>query len=69
MIKKCALAIISFYHNYLSHMKLQCCRFYPSCSEYTKDAIEKYGVLSGGLRGLKRLARCHPLSRGGYDPA
>ena len=69
MIKKCALVIIAFYHNYLSHMKLRCCRFYPSCSEYTKEAIEKYGVLKGSAKGLGRVLRCHPLSRGGYDPA
>jgi uncharacterized protein len=69
MIKKCALWMILFYRNYLSHIKLQCCRFYPSCSEYTKDAIEKYGALKGSAKGLGRVLRCHPFSRGGYDPA
>ena len=44
------------------------CRFDPTCSEYTKEAIEKYGVLKGTLLGLKRLARCHPLTVPGFDP-
>lgn len=44
------------------------CRYYPSCSEYTKQAIHKYGASRGFLLGLKRLGKCHPFSRGGYDP-
>ncbi|MDQ3942008.1 MAG: membrane protein insertion efficiency factor YidD [Actinomycetota bacterium] len=44
------------------------CRFTPSCSEYTLEAIRKYGVLKGGIKGAWRLLRCHPLSSGGYDP-
>ena len=44
------------------------CRFYPSCSEYTKQAIKQYGLGKGAWTGLKRLGRCHPLARGGYDP-
>lgn len=69
MIKKTAIFILTFYRNYLSRMKLQCCRFYPSCSEYTHDAIEKYGVAKGMVKGMIRILRCHPFSRGGYDPA
>jgi len=44
------------------------CKFRPTCSQYTYQAIEKYGIIKGGLLGTKRLFRCHPFSRGGYDP-
>ncbi len=45
-----------------------CCKFKPTCSEYTYQAIEKYGVIKGGLKGLGRILRCNPFSRGGDDP-
>lgn len=44
------------------------CRFYPTCSEYIYRAVEKYGTLKGGSKGLKRLLKCHPFNPGGYDP-
>ncbi|NQU77491.1 membrane protein insertion efficiency factor YidD [Candidatus Falkowbacteria bacterium] len=44
------------------------CKFHPTCSEYTYQAIEKYGLIKGGLKGLKRIIRCHPFSKGGFDP-
>jgi len=44
------------------------CRFTPSCSEYAYQAISKYGIMRGGILGLKRIIRCHPWSKGGYDP-
>lgn len=44
------------------------CKFYPTCSEYTKQAIEKYGLLKGTLLGIKRILKCNPFSKGGYDP-
>jgi len=45
-----------------------CCRFYPSCSNYAIEAIKKHGAGRGAFLALKRIARCSPLSRGGYDP-
>ena len=44
------------------------CKYYPTCSEYTKQAIEKYGILKGCLLGIWRIIRCNPFSKGGYDP-
>lgn len=44
------------------------CRFYPSCSVYMKEAVEKYGILRGMFMGFKRLMRCHPFAKGGFDP-
>lgn len=46
----------------------QKCRFYPTCSQYTHQAIESYGVLKGVFLGIKRLVKCHPWHEGGYDP-
>ena len=44
------------------------CKYEPTCSEYTKQAIEKYGAIKGTLLGIKRILRCNPFSKGGYDP-
>lgn len=44
------------------------CKYYPTCSEYTKQAIEKYGTIYGILLGIKRILKCNPWSKGGYDP-
>ena len=67
MLKKLALFLIKIYQS-ISRYTPRVCRFEPTCSEYTKQAIEKYGVLKGGWLGLKRICRCHPLNEGGYDP-
>lgn len=49
-------------------MKRPCCKFYPTCSQYALEAIQKYGVLKGGIMSIKRILRCNPFNKGGYDP-
>lgn len=77
MFKKLALATIRFYQKYLSFnnwwsralfLTDKACRFTPSCSEYTYQAIDKYGILKGAFLGFRRIIKCHPLSKGGFDP-
>jgi len=67
-VKSIVLALIRFYKRFLSPVLPSACRFEPTCSVYTYQAIEKYGVIKGGWLGIKRIARCHPLNPGGYDP-
>jgi uncharacterized protein len=67
-MKRVFLALIRFYQKWISRFLLSSCRFYPSCSEYTFQAIEKYGVLKGGWMGVCRIGRCHPFHPGGFDP-
>lgn len=67
MIKKFILFLIKIYQK-ISSLFPPVCRFYPTCSEYMKQAINKHGLINGGLLGIKRILRCHPLSEGGYDP-
>jgi len=66
-MKEFILKTISFYQKHSQYTKKNCV-FFPTCSEYTKEAIEKYGVLKGALKGLKRISRCHPWQKNNYDP-
>ena len=54
--------------NHKSPLKPPCCRYIPTCSEYALIAVEKYGVVHGGWMAIKRILRCHPFHKGGYDP-
>lgn len=67
-MKEFLVFFIKIYRKYLSPLKKPCCRFYPTCSQYALDALEKYGVLKGGFMAIKRILRCNPLNEGGYDP-
>jgi len=67
-MKYILIYIIKFYRLYLTPYKLPTCKYYPSCSEYAIEAIEKEGVAKGVLMTLWRLLKCNPFSKGGYDP-
>lgn len=68
MIKRLCIKMIEFYQKKISLSLGHRCKYYPTCSEYTKQAIEKYGVVRGILKGFFRILRCNPFSKGGYDP-
>ena len=65
---KLLLLLIRSYRCAISPLLGQNCRFFPSCSDYAAQAIEKYGAYKGTCLGLKRICRCHPWNPGGFDP-
>ncbi|NPU83581.1 MAG: membrane protein insertion efficiency factor YidD [Syntrophaceae bacterium] len=67
-LAKAFVLAIRFYQTAISPFLAPSCRFHPSCSEYARTAIERYGPFRGTWLGLKRLARCHPFHPGGFDP-
>ena len=68
-MKRILIGMIKFYRKYLSGLKrYSTCKYYPTCSQYGLEAIEKYGALKGGLLAAWRILRCNPFSKGGYDP-
>lgn len=68
-MKKILIGLIHFYQKYLSGLKgAPTCKYFPTCSEYGIQAIEKYGAIKGGLLAIWRILRCNPFSKGGYDP-
>lgn len=68
LLKRSVILLIRFYQLVISPYLRANCRFYPTCSAYAIQAIEKYGVFKGGLMAAKRILRCHPFNKGGYDP-
>lgn len=67
-MKKIILYLIKMYRTKISPMYLPRCKYIPTCSQYAVEAIEKYGVIKGGLMSIWRILRCNPFSKGGFDP-
>lgn len=67
-MKVMLLILIRFYRGFLSPLKPPSCRYIPTCSEYAMIAVEKYGAAKGSFLAIKRILRCHPFHKGGYDP-
>ncbi|MDD2401896.1 MAG: membrane protein insertion efficiency factor YidD [Clostridia bacterium] len=68
ILNKIFIVIIRFYQKYISPLKGATCRFYPTCSQYAIEAIEKYGLFKGMILSIKRILKCNPYHPGGYDP-
>ncbi|MDI6715628.1 MAG: membrane protein insertion efficiency factor YidD [Actinomycetota bacterium] len=67
-MKTIAIWLIKVYKKFISPLLPPSCRYYPSCSSYAMQAIEKHGFVRGGYMATGRILRCHPFSPGGYDP-
>jgi putative membrane protein insertion efficiency factor len=68
LFKNILVFIIVLYQKYISPLKKPSCRFYPTCSQYAVNAIERYGGFKGSFMAIKRIIKCHPFHPGGYDP-
>ena len=66
-MKRIGIGLIRLYRIVFAWLPSSC-RFYPTCSQYSEQAIQKYGLFRGGWMGARRIARCHPWNPGGYDP-
>ncbi|MDO4563458.1 MAG: membrane protein insertion efficiency factor YidD [Clostridia bacterium] len=67
-MKRFLIFVVKFYRKKISPCKRPSCRFIPTCSEYAIEAIEKYGALKGSYLAVRRILRCHPWGKSGYDP-
>ena len=67
-LSKLLIYLVRFYQKFISPLKGPTCRFYPTCSQYSIEAIRKYGALKGIYLTIRRLLKCHPFVPGGYDP-
>ena len=69
MIKRVLIALVKFYRKYISPLRPPCCRYYPTCSQYALEAVERYGPWKGGWLAFKRLMRCNPFNKSNpFDP-
>ncbi len=69
IINSILISGIKFYRKFLSPLKRNgCCRYIPTCSQYALEALKKYGPIKGSFLSIKRILRCNPFSKGGYDP-
>ena len=68
VMKRLLLLLVQLYRSYISPLTPPHCRYYPTCSAYAMEAIERYGAWRGGWMALRRILRCHPFHAGGYDP-
>lgn len=67
-MKYIALGLLRLYKFVLSPLLPAACRYQPTCSEYAREAVERYGAIRGTVMAVRRLSRCHPFREGGYDP-
>ncbi len=67
-MRRVLVSLLKFYKAAISPLLPPSCRFVPTCSEYAREAIERYGALRGTWMGIRRISRCHPFHPGGYDP-
>ena len=67
-MKKIFIGLIRGYQRFISPLFPPSCRYYPTCSNYSVQAIQKHGAIKGSIMGISRILRCHPFVKGGYDP-
>lgn len=67
-MKRILISLVRFYRVAISPYRPSCCRYYPTCSQYALEALEKYGAFKGGYLAFRRVLRCNPFHKGGYDP-
>ncbi|WP_029502682.1 membrane protein insertion efficiency factor YidD [Lachnoclostridium phytofermentans] len=68
-MKRILIAIVKLYRKYISPMKrVPTCRFTPTCSEYAMEALQRYGAIKGSYLSVRRILKCHPFHKGGFDP-
>lgn len=67
-MKRILIGLVRFYRTAISPYTPACCRYYPTCSQYALEALEKYGAWKGSWLAVRRILRCNPFHKGGYDP-